>query len=213
MARPGPDAVPRHVLILEAAQAMFLADGYSAVTMDRLAARAKVSKLTLYSRFPHKEAVFAAVVKNLWQALLVNLEDPETLIGDPDSALPSFGMRLLRLLLRPRSVATFRLWAGEAGRNSELAGKLEARALEPIHRVLTSYLRREATRGTLTVTDPRMAAAQFLGLILQPTFWPYVLGLRAVVFRPRDTVSAACRIFLAAYAPRRRLTAKEPTLR
>jgi TetR/AcrR family transcriptional regulator of autoinduction and epiphytic fitness len=204
MGRPTGEATPKHVLILEAARELFLTEGYGAVTMDRLATSAKVSKATLYTRFASKEAMFAAVLKLLWTGLIVNLEDPETLIGPPKDALSAFGTKLLRLFSTPRALATFRLWAGEADRIPGLAGKFEARMMEPFHRALASYLRQESARGTLAIQNPRLAAAQFLGLILQPTFWPYVLGLRSVVFRPRDTVAAACQTFLAAYAPRRR---------
>jgi AcrR family transcriptional regulator len=204
MGRPNLRAIPREVLILDAARELFLADGYAAMSMERLATRAKVSKKTLYRHFASKEAVFAAVFKQLWTALIVNFEDPETLIGPPKDALSAFGTKLLRLFSTSRALATFRLWAAEAERMPGLAGKFEVRVMEPIHRTLARYLREESARGTLAIENPRLAAAQFLGLVLQPTFWPYVLGLRSVVFRPRDTVAAACRTFLAAYAPRRR---------
>jgi TetR/AcrR family transcriptional regulator of autoinduction and epiphytic fitness len=202
MGRPKLQAIPKDVVIVEAARELFLIDSYPAVTMDRIAARAKVSKQTVYARFSSKEAVFSAVLKRLWTAIIVNVEDPETLIGPPKDALTSFGTKLLRVLTAPGAVATFRLWAGEAERIDGLAGKFEVRVMEPIHRVLTRYLKQECARGTLAISNPRLAAAQYLGLILQPTFWPYVLNLRSVVFRPRDTVAAACRSFLAAYGPR-----------
>jgi AcrR family transcriptional regulator len=200
MGRPTQHAIPRHVIILETARELFLSEGYGAVTMDLVAARAGVSKRTLYARYPNKEAVFSAVFKQLWTAIIVNVEDPETLIGPPKDALTSFGTKLLRVLTTPAALATFRLWAGEAERIEGLAGKFEVRVMQPIHRALTRYLKQECARGTLSISNPRLAAAQYLGLILQPTFWPYVLNLRSVVFRPRDTVAAACRTFLTTYA-------------
>jgi TetR/AcrR family transcriptional regulator of autoinduction and epiphytic fitness len=187
--------------VLEAARDLFLAEGYAAVTMDLVAARAAVSKATVYTCFSGKEAAFAAVLEILSRQLVDGFEDPETLLGPPEDALNAFGTKLLRLLTRPRAVATLRLLAAESGRVPGLSGKFEARALARVHEALSRYLARESARGTLQVREPRLAAAQFLGMLKEPVLWPYVLGLRSIVFRPRETVRSACRVFLAAHAP------------
>lgn len=48
--------------LLDAATAVFAADGFDAATMDALAARARVTKPTLYARFGSKEDLYAAAV-------------------------------------------------------------------------------------------------------------------------------------------------------
>ena len=57
-----PDAGPKARAILDAAGALFLDEGYPAVSMDAVARRAGVSKATLYAHFESKEALFAAIV-------------------------------------------------------------------------------------------------------------------------------------------------------
>jgi AcrR family transcriptional regulator len=57
--------------ILEAAQQIFDTHGFEAASMEAIAAAAQVSKSTLYSRYPAKEALLQAVVKARiadWQA-------------------------------------------------------------------------------------------------------------------------------------------------
>ena len=49
--------------ILTTAKDMFLEQGYDAVAMEVIAAKAGVAKGTLYSRYPSKEALFEAIVK------------------------------------------------------------------------------------------------------------------------------------------------------
>ncbi|MGC4044253.1 MAG: helix-turn-helix domain-containing protein [Armatimonas sp.] len=60
--------------ILNAARELAQEIGYEAVTMDALAARANMSKPTLYAYFPNKEAIAVASVVRSIQCGLVKLE-------------------------------------------------------------------------------------------------------------------------------------------
>ena len=51
--------------ILSSARELFLSDGYARTSMDAIAARAGVSKQTVYSHFADKDTLFAAVVASL----------------------------------------------------------------------------------------------------------------------------------------------------
>ena len=54
----------KRAAIVDAAIEEFLASGYDATSMDRIAARADVSKRTVYNHFPGKETLFAAILQN-----------------------------------------------------------------------------------------------------------------------------------------------------
>jgi AcrR family transcriptional regulator len=62
-----PAATPRHRVtadaVLDAACAVFAAEGFANANMDTIAARAGMTKPTLYARFGPKERLFAAVVR------------------------------------------------------------------------------------------------------------------------------------------------------
>ncbi|HVV25040.1 MAG TPA: TetR/AcrR family transcriptional regulator [Pseudonocardiaceae bacterium] len=70
MEQPPVDAAPRRRYrhradaMLDAACAVFAADGFEAATMEAVAARAGTTKPTLYARFGPKEKLFAAAVRH-----------------------------------------------------------------------------------------------------------------------------------------------------
>ena len=88
--------------------------------MDAIAARAGVSKRTVYSHFPGKDALFAAVMGSHCDRA-VGLDtcqlDPD---GDPRSELTDLGVRFLSLVTSPTAVALFRTVVAEADRFPEL---------------------------------------------------------------------------------------------
>ena len=62
---PGrPKDPAKRKAILEAAETLFLRNGYDGSSMDAIAAEAGVSKLTVYSHFTDKETLFAFAVKS-----------------------------------------------------------------------------------------------------------------------------------------------------
>ena len=64
--RPSREASERlGELILDAATELFLGHGFGATSIEAVAQRVRVSKRTLYHRFPDKEALFAAVVHRI----------------------------------------------------------------------------------------------------------------------------------------------------
>ena len=73
--------------ILTAAIDLFLSAGYAATTMNGLAAKAGVTKQTIYSHFSDKESLFTAIIRRV---TLTNFEaqfGQEALSGDPEDVL------------------------------------------------------------------------------------------------------------------------------
>jgi TetR/AcrR family transcriptional regulator, mexJK operon transcriptional repressor len=87
--RPSPArAAAIEGMIRAAGLEVFLEAGYEAANMDAVAARARVSKATLYTRFDSKEALFRAVLAD--QNKLVSKLTAQGLQQPP----PDFGLRL-----------------------------------------------------------------------------------------------------------------------
>jgi AcrR family transcriptional regulator len=76
-------AVERRDVILAAAVRAFAAEGYDETSMDRIAARAKVSKPVLYDHFPSKQALFLAVLESIRDALIGRGQAIAETISDP----------------------------------------------------------------------------------------------------------------------------------
>ncbi len=96
----------------------FLSRGYSATTIEDVAAGARVAKRTIYTTIGDKEELFVAVVRRLGdRAVTATTGDSD----DPVSLLHAFGVRLVRLMLSDEAVGLHRLVIGEAARFPELA--------------------------------------------------------------------------------------------
>ena len=56
--------------ILDAAEALFIAEGYERASVDAIAARAQVSKRTVYDHFGDKETIFLRVLERVNDTLV-----------------------------------------------------------------------------------------------------------------------------------------------
>ena len=151
--------VPR---IRGAARRLFLERGYEGTSMDAVAAAAPVSKRTLYQHFPGKADLFAAVIDDAWSHFTRAPILPGDTGGDPRAVLRAYVGRLTEHWGRPAVVPLLRLVIAEAPRFPELS---------------QAYFAALAAEGRLATPDPQLAAAQFLGAIKEPLFWPRVLGV------------------------------------
>jgi AcrR family transcriptional regulator len=73
----------RRVRLLDVAEAVFAEYGFRATTMQEIAARAGMSKVTLYGYFTDKEAVFAGVSFRLGDRILAAVKATLEDDGDP----------------------------------------------------------------------------------------------------------------------------------
>src|SRR6266550_6654530 len=81
--------------LLDAALDVFFEKGFAAARLEDIAARAGVSKGTVYLYFSSKEDVFDALVRAIPQA---NVETVRTLTADPNIPADEMLGRVLRLI-------------------------------------------------------------------------------------------------------------------
>ena len=155
--------------ILEAATEVFLDHGYRGASMDAIAARAQVSKQTVYKHFADKEGLFSEIVRSAVDAAA----DP--VLGEaqrlPDSRdveadLRHLGPQLLARVMRPPILRLRRLVIGEAGRFPELGRAFHEQGPGRTIAALEIAFERLAALGELDVDDPSLAAAHFNWLIM-----------------------------------------------
>jgi TetR/AcrR family transcriptional repressor of mexJK operon len=193
--------------IIQAAIEVFLQHGYLGATTDEVAARASVSKQTLYKHFTDKQHLFAEVildttiqvVDGLSNAVASTLQDAQ----DVREALRDLADAFLRGLLQPDVVRLRRLVIAEADRFPEVGRAWFDRGFDRTLVIVGEAMRRLADRGFLhNLSDPTLAAYQFAGLVMyQPMNQLMFAGTDALP--PADKLDriadSAVEVFLATY--------------
>ncbi|CAA7612592.1 TetR/AcrR family transcriptional regulator [Magnetospirillum sp. SS-4] len=161
--------------VLDAAQAVFLEMGYAAASMDSVAARAGVSKATVYAHFDSKDQLFAAVIRRRCDKSEAFVLADRTL--DARAALTLIGRRLMDLLLSPEALAMYRVVVSESLRQPELAQAFYDSGPGAGKAQIAAIIAELIRRGELAAVDPRRASDQFVGMLRTDYFMRTLLGL------------------------------------
>lgn len=199
----------KHAAILAAATAVFLAKGYQGASVDEIAARAAVSKQTVYKHFSDKERLFTEIVLATTDRVdeLVRLT-AGTLAesADLERALDGLANRFLVTLMQPELLQLRRLVIANADRFPDVARSWFERGFERVLATLAASFERLADEGRLVVDDPLLAANHFVGLLLWiPVNRAMFCGLDETggARDPAAYATAAVGAFLRAYGPPR----------
>jgi AcrR family transcriptional regulator len=171
--------------ILAAALASFAERGFAATRLEDVAARAGISKGTLYLYFKGKEELFEAVVR---ATLLPNLKRVESFAATFEG--PS-ALLLERLLLTIAGVMDSRVGAipklviAEAGNFPELARFYLDEVVRRGLRLIGTILRRGIERGEFRAVDVDHAVFCVIGPMLLAALWKN--SLEAYDDAPLDT--------------------------
>lgn len=203
----------KHRAILEAAETLFLRDGYLGTSMDELAERSGVSKQTVYKHFGSKEVLFVELVTSMTAGAGDDLDEVDS-IPDDEADLAPYFMRYaldeLQIVMTPRLLRLRRLVIGEVGRFPGLAEALFENGPQRSIRSLTAIISELVQRGLLTVSSPAVAATNLNWLVLAaPINDAMLLGDDAIptAAATRTHAAEAIRVFLAAYASNTRRSA------
>lgn len=174
----------RRRAILEVAERSFLDRGFADTSMSTIATALGGSKTTLWSYFPSKEDLFAAVVDAKLAAFEEVLDEALIPGGGIAAALARFGKAFLLRLLVPASIALHRLIVSEAVRFPTLGETFATRGHGRVRARLATYLAGEMAANRLRAGPPETAARQFVALLQAGSFTDR-LWWRA---RPSDAV-------------------------
>ncbi|AOE63342.1 TetR/AcrR family transcriptional regulator [Pseudomonas corrugata] len=159
--RPANEALGQ--TIADAACELFVELGFQATTMDKVAKRAKISKLSIYRHFENKEALFSAAIAAHCQQFA-----PQALFegvgGSAEDQLMAVGSTLLRTLLSPdvRSVEAM-IMADKTNQKSLSKRQYEAGPAYVIAQI-EALLRQLHAKAVLNVPDPLQSARLFAAL-------------------------------------------------
>ncbi|PTQ96017.1 TetR family transcriptional regulator [Paraburkholderia sp. GV068] len=191
----------KRVAVINAAIEEFLAAGFDATSMDRIAARANVSKRTVYNHFPSKEALFAEILRQLWDASHAGQTLAYRASVPLREQLIELLMRKLRLINDEAFLALARVAIAAGIHSPERARDMVARLGER-EEDLTVWIRAAAADQRLRIADPVFASHQLQGLVKAFAFWPQVtMGQPPLSETEQQTIAeSAADMFLARYA-------------
>jgi len=170
----------KRLAVISAATEEFLQAGFDATSMDRIAARACVSKRTVYNHFPSKEALFAAILVQLWDASSTGGSPAYRADLPLRPQLLDLLMRKIRLSSDDALLSLARVAIAAGIHSPERARDMVARLGER-EEDLTVWIRAAASDGRLKTTDPVFASMQLQGLVKGFAFWPQVTMGQAIL--------------------------------
>lgn len=167
MPSPAPvndlDLTSRH--LLDAARSLFVVKGYAATKMDEVASAARVSKTTLYTRYPSKAELFAAVIAASADATGLNF-DPAELADLPiPEALCVIAERFVEFTCHPEAIRLQLVYESEGSQLPEVVAAFERSGPEHDIAFVERYLAAKVEQGEIALEDPRFAASYFLNAV------------------------------------------------
>lgn len=214
-AAPGrPKSASKRRAILEAAKQLFLSQGYERTSLDRIAAAANVSKLTLYSHFRDKSDLHQHALRAHCEELTSNCL-PATKHRAVTDRLLAVAHVLFEWLTKPDAIAAQRTIVA-AARRLEHVPELYWRAVpQRLFDEIAQMLRREHERGAIAIQHPHQAASQFMSLVKGDLHEHLLFGCVAHL-DPQSVAEhlhAAIDVFHRAYAPAPREPSKDSNRR
>lgn len=200
-AGPGrPKSAQKRRAILQAAQRLFLANGFEGTSVDQIAAEAGVSKLTVYSHFGDKATLFAATIEHYCE------QQVPAALFTPDPAQPlrprlaGIARAVYALIASPEALSGFRLLCGPRP-DPRLAGMFWGAGAGHLQEEFAALLARRTAAGELAVADPARAAGQFFALLRGDLHPRLLLGCDIAGGVDVDAHVEACvDLFMRAYA-------------
>jgi len=172
-----PPSDPKTEQILAVSRETFLELGYAATSMDLVAQRARVSKTTLYTRFPSKEELYVATISAECDRRGMRFA-PDAFDDLPlDEALHRIGRRFVDLIWSAEAIKMHQSVTGEAMRFPEVARLFFQAGPEKAIAAFVAFFERAAARGLIKADDPAFVARQLLAALQGGPYCALSLGL------------------------------------
>jgi TetR/AcrR family transcriptional regulator len=168
-ARPGE--------LLEAALALFVEKGFAATRVEEVAARAGVSKGTLFLYFPSKEDLFKAVVRETISGRFSEWNQELDAFKGDSAELLRYCMRSWweRIGMTTASGIT-KLVVSESGTFPEIATFYQQEVIGPAHDLLKRVLQRGVDRGEFRPMELEYAVYSLLAPMIFLLMWKHSMA-------------------------------------
>ena len=198
-----PKDMEKRAAILAAASQLILELGFERATVDRIAATAGVSKLTVYSHFADKEGLFVALIGAKCDEHFEAREFVDLAPLGPREALTRIAISFLNLMFHADVIALHRVLMTSASAETRMNEVFWSAGPMPTLTALARLLQHFDADGVMQVAAPTRAADQFFSMLKGTEHLRVLLCVGAAPNRQaltelaHDTVA----MFLRAYAP------------
>jgi AcrR family transcriptional regulator len=160
--------------LVEAALDIFVERGFAATRLDDVAARAGVSKGTLYLYYPSKEDLFKAVISETVVPLIAGFRDDiQRSDATTGELLAQYFREWWRHFGATRLAGIAKLVVAEAGNFPELARYFQEQVAQPGHALLQSLIHRGIDRGEFRAVDVETVAHLWIAPLVLRAIWQH----------------------------------------
>ncbi|GAA3667008.1 TetR/AcrR family transcriptional regulator [Microbacterium marinilacus] len=196
--------------ILQAARDLFVSEGVDRVSMDAVAAKAQVSKATVYEHFGDKQNLFTAILHDASSSMTAtaqrvldeHLSDdaPIRTVEELEAALTAAMIDLGDAMVSSDEYsAVFALVAQHRQRTSDPTSDVST---EVVEEAFAERIRHFVGLGLLDTEDPRTAADHFTALTMLLAYNQQPIAALVDPERVKQTMIDGVRLFIRGYRAR-----------
>jgi TetR/AcrR family transcriptional regulator len=172
-ARPGE--------LLDAALDLFVAKGFAATRVEEVAARAGVSKGTLFLYFKSKEDLFEAVVReNIGNQISQGMAEIDTFPGTTTEMLKFAMFAWWERVGNTKASGISKLVMSEASNFPALANFYQETVVKPGRQLIRTILQRGVDRGEFRTLNMDYAVFSVIAPLMFLTMWKHSWGMCSV---------------------------------
>jgi len=168
----------RHNAILDAAEALFLEQGYDRTSLADIVRRSGGSLATLYDLFGNKQGLLRAMATRWSEETAFSPPDPAATAAMSNvDLLKSYAYRQSDAMQSPRAIALMRMLVSESVRDRDFAVGIYRDIHLPAIAELTELFTRWAAAGEADIDDPEAAAKLFLNIVFGDSMLNALAGI------------------------------------
>ncbi len=194
------DTAKRDAIVAAASDAFFEL-GFAASSIEKIAADAGVSKVTVYNHFGDKSALFSAAVERECEKMRGHFSIDMSSSANVRDRLLTIGQSMHAFLSRPEMVQFERRIAAETADEPQIGLAFLNAGPRRMRAAFSAFLAHADTTGELSVPDPDLAAEQFASMCKGFGDLERRFGAPPDPDRDALRIERAVDLFMQAYAP------------
>ncbi|MEL7446700.1 MAG: TetR/AcrR family transcriptional regulator [Pseudomonadota bacterium] len=195
-----PSDIAKKEAILDAAASSFFNVGFAATSIEKIAADAGVSKVTIYNHFKDKSGLFAAAVGLECEKMRGYFSLDEMPTGSIRDRLNLIGRAMVAFLSRPEMTQFERRIAAETEHEPAIGRAFLEAGPWRMMDSFTAYLAFAQEQGELKMANPELAGEQFVSMCKGMGDLERRFGEPMDKVASERRIAGAVDVFLLAYA-------------